>query len=340
MAAFPITDQAVTLMRNVQGMAATSEVNLRAIILELRSMLDKLYVVSQTDFDANIPEVDLSGLPDLIAEVEGYLNGVLEDAQTMKNGIANNAAAAIAKVEEIMAGILPTEDPNTSLAVPTITGADAILTANRAAADTERRLAELAVLNEYAAKRFPLPPGSAIGDIADIRLKMGSKLADEAAKVLEQQAEENAKMFITQVEKTFVYTAELIKAWDNLYTQVLAVIGQIIADYEQSPLLNAEVQAKTAKALADAYSGLNRAAMSISSAASTAYKAELAPYQLQALEDSLKMDAYEAGMKLTISSRSRIASALAQALGGAGHAAAAAIGSVGANGTFTERAFS
>ena len=104
MSAFPITDQAVTLMSNVQGMAAVSEVNLRAIILELRSMLDGLYVVGQTDFDANIPEVDLTDLPDLIAEVEGYLDGVLADAQTMKNGIANNAAAAIAKVEEIMAG--------------------------------------------------------------------------------------------------------------------------------------------------------------------------------------------------------------------------------------------
>lgn len=340
MAAFPITDQAVTLMRNVQGMAATSEVNLRAIILELRSMLDTLYVVPQTGFTADIPEVDLTGLPDLIAEVEGYLNGVLEDAETMKNGIANNSAAAIAKVEEIMAGILPAPDPSTALAVPAISGADEVMAANRAAADTERRQAEMAVLADYASKRFPLPPGSAISEIADIRLKMGAKLADEASKVLQDQVEQNVKMFIRQVESTFQYTAELIKAWDNLYTQVLGVIGQIIADYEQSPLLNAEVQAKTAKALADAYSGLNRAAMSISDAASITYKAELAPYQLQALEDSLKMDAYEAGMKLTMSTRGRIASALAQALGGAGHAAAAAIGAVGASGSFTERAFS
>lgn len=340
MAAFPITDQAVTLMRNVQGMAATSEVNLRAIILELRSMMDQLYVVDQTDFDVTIPEINLSDLPGLIAEVEGYLDGVLEDAQTMKNGIANNAAAAIAKVEEIMAGLVPSPDPSTTLVAPTIAGAEGILTANRAAADTERRQAEVAVLAAYAAKRFPMPPGSAVADIAGIRLKMGVKLASEASKVLAEQAEHNVTMFLAQVEQTFNFTAELIKAWDNLYTQVLGVIGQIIADYERSPLLNAEVQAKTAGALTAAYTGLNRAAMSITNAASAMYKAELAPHQLQAIEDSLKMDAYEAGMKLTMSSRAKIASALAHALGGAGHAAAAAIGSVGANGSFTERAFS
>lgn len=340
MAAFPITDSAVTLMNNVQNMAAVSSVNLQSIIYTLREMLDKLYTVSQTDFNAEIPDVDMAALPALIEEVEGYFDQILEDAETMKNGIANNAAAAIAKVEQIVAGMLPTEEPNTTLTVPTIDSAAGVLAANRAAAETERRQAELVVLADYAAKRFPLPPGSAISDIADIRLKMGAGLAKEASKVLQEQAEENVKLFIIQVEQTFRYTAELVKAWENLYTQVLAVIGGIIADYERSPLLDAEVQAKTAKALADGYSGLNRAAITLTNTAGTMYKAELAPHQLQAIEDSLNMDAYEAGMKLTLSSRSRIASALASALGGAGSAAAAAIGAVGANGSFTERAFS
>lgn len=334
-----IADSATTLMYNIQARAASGNATLKGIIATLEGMMGDMYRLYSPDFDADIPQVDVSDIPDLITDVEGYMKQVLADADAIDGLISNGSASAIAKLEELLASLLPA-DPNLALPDNQLSFADGAMTAERALADAERKREEVAVLAEYATRKFFTAPGEAVGAIADIRVKAAKELGEKAAAVRMREAEQNAKLYIERATKQFQMESELLRNWVVVFDMTVKLIGQIIAEYEKSPLLDAEVAASTANALTSAYGGLNQSAIQLTHAAGVSYKAALAPYKLQLLEDQLKTMAYAKGMKLTFAARNRIASALASALRDAGQVAHACIAAISAHGNYTERAFS
>lgn len=334
-----IADNATTLMYNIQARAASGNATLRVIIATLEGMLGKMYKLYSPDFNADIPQVDITDIPDLISDVEGYMQQVLADAGAIDGLISNGSASAIAKLEELLASLMPA-DPNLTLPDTSVSFSDGAMAAERALSDAERRQAEVAILAEYATRKFFTAPGEAVGAIADLRIKAAAELGERAAAVRMKEAEQNAKLYIERVSKQFQMESELLRNWTNVFDLTVKLIGQIIAEYEKSPLLDAEIAASTAAALTSAYGGLNQSAVQLTHAAGVSYKAALAPYKLQLLEDQLKTMAYAKGMKLTFAARTKIASALASALRDAGQVAHACIAAISAHGNYTERAFS
>lgn len=334
-----IADNATTLVSNVQSMAAVGNVNLRGAIEYIKQSLDDKFVITAPGFSYDIPQIDLSDFPDLIAEVQSYLDGIVADSQAIDAAIVNNSAKAIAKLQEISAAVLPTD---VTLTMPelTVAFAESVTAAERALAETKRKQDEQAVLAEMATRKFPSPPGAALGVIIEIRRKSMKEMTDKALDAKSREQQQNAKLFIGRIETLFSMQSELIKAWNNVSALTIKLIGQIIADYEKSPMLDATVAADTALALSSAYEGLNKASMELVRAGGMSYRAQLAPYKLDVLEDGLAVDAYQKSMDVTLALRARAASALASALGRAGHVAGAALGSINVNGSFVERSFS
>lgn len=332
-----IADNALTLMNNVQSLAATGNVNLRGIIAELRAMLQNVYVLHANEINANVPDVSVADIPALISEVEGYLQGVLDDSAAIESMISGGSAQAIAKIEQIMAGLVPADAP-TALADIQLDFSSAI-PAERALAESERKRAEVAILSNAAARGFFLPPGEAVGAIAEVRAKTAEAMGKRAAEVRRAQQEQNARLFLDRLEKQYAMQEQLIRAWVQTYELTTRLIGQVIADYEKSPLLDAQIAAETASSLTSAYAGLNSAAIQLTRAAGTTYKAQLSGHKLQVLEDQLKALAYKKGMTLTFNERGKVASALSAALNNAGSVASGCIGSTTANGNYVERSF-
>lgn len=334
-----ISDNATTLVSNVQSMAAVGNVNLRAAIEYIKQALDDKFVITAPGFAYDIPQIDLSDFPDLIAEVQGYLDGIVADSQAIDAAIVNNSAKAITKLQEISAAVLPSD---VTLTMPELTVAFAteVMAAERALNETKRKQDEQTVLAEMAARKFPSPPGVALDAIMEIRRKSMKEIADRALEVKANEQRQNAKLFVDRIETLFTLQSTLIKAWNSVSELTIKLIGQIIADYEKSPMLDATVAADTALALSSAYAGLNKATMELVRAGGMSYRAQLAPYKLDVLEDGLAVDAYQKSMDLTLAVRARAASALASALGQAGHVAGAALGSIGVHGSFVERSFS
>lgn len=333
------SDSAMTLMNNTQSLAATGNVQLRSAISQLEEMIDDVYRIPSTSIDATIPEVDIGQLPDVIAEVQGYLDGVLADSETIAGAVSNNASTAIAKMNEILAPLYPADTPIT-LTDRQVSFAQEVTDATRVAAETERKAQEVKVLKASANRGFALPPGQAVAAIASLRLKTSALVAEAAAEQIAKQQQQNAQLFTNRIEQLFQLQSEVVRAWNNASLQTLRTIGQVLEDYERSPLTDARRQAMTASTLAGAYSDLNRAATQLAAAVGTSYKAELAPYQLDVIEAKLQMGAYEAGQKLTLAMRGRVASALASALGNAGRVAGSCLGAVSAHGSYVERSFS
>lgn len=332
-----IADNALTLMNNVQAMAAQGNVNLRAIVYELRGMLDDVYALHAEEFDADIPDVSVADLPALIDEIEGYMQQVLDDAAAMENMLNMNADAAIGALETMMAQLVPGE-ASTELADIQVEFSSSMAAA-RAAAETARKREEVAVMAATAAKRFFLPTGVAMGAVVDIRVKSADSLGAKALEIKVAEQKHNAKLYVDRLEKQFAMQKELIEKWTDTYQLMIKLIGQLIADYEKTPLLQAEIAAATATALTKAYSGLNSSAIQITKAAGTTYKAQLSEYELQLLEDKLQAAAYEKGMDLTFAERHRIAAALASSVADLGRVANACIGSTTSHGSYVERAF-
>ena len=333
-------DSASTLMYNTQSLAATSNVQLRSIIAILEQMLDNsVYQVTASDFNADIPAYDASDIPDVIAEVKGYLDGVLLDSAAIEGAVTNNATKAIAKVESMLADLVPADQ---SLAQPdrSIDTAGGVITSTRAVMETHRKRAETQLLGKFASMNFPAPPGACLEAIADLRLDLADKMADAALKAIQADKEQNITLFVQRAQREFDVTSQVVQAWSQLIDITVRMIGQLIADYEQSPMLNADVQAETASALVGAYAGLNRATTDLVQAVGTSYKAELAPYKLDVLEDQLKVSAYKASVNLSLSAKAKIASALSSALNNAGKVAGSCIGSISAHGSYVERSFS
>lgn len=332
-----IADNALTLMYNVQSMAAQGNVNLRAIVYELRSMMADVYVLHANKINADMPDVSIADIPALIDEIEGYMQQVLDDANDLESMLTLNADAAITALENLMAYLVP-DDVSTELQDIQVDFSSA-MGPTRTAAETARKRAEVAALSAAAARKFHLPPGVTVGSIIDIRVKTSEEMGAKATefKVAEQQ--QNAKLFIDRIETEYAMQEQLIKAWSNTYQLMIRLIGQLIADYEKTPLLTAQIAAETASAMTKAYSGLNSAAIQMANAAGITYKAQLKEYELQVLEDKLAADAYETGMKLTFAERARIASALASATADLGRVANACIGSTTSHGSYVERSF-
>lgn len=333
-----ISDNALTLINNVQSMAAVGNVNLRATIYELREMLDVVHKLTAEDFDASIPAVDISDIPGLIAEVEGYLQGVLDDSQSITSMISNGSQQAVDAIEALMASLVPGE-VNTLLTDRQVSFASDVMTAERSLSESERKRAEVSVLANASALGFASPPGFAVGAIADIRAKESEIMGRRAAELRQQEQEQNARLFLDRLEKQYAMQEQLIRAWVQSYELTAKLIGQIIADYEKSPLLDAQVAAETASSLTGAYAGLNNAAIQLTRAAGISYKAQLMPHKLQVLEDQLQGFAYEKGMKLTFSERGKIASLLSGALRDAGQIAGSCLAATSAHGNFVERSF-
>lgn len=333
-------DSASTLMNNTQALAAVGNVQLRNIIAVLENMMaDSFYQITANDINADIPYFDASDVPDIINEVKGYLDGVLLDAAAIDGAVTNNASKAIAKFEEMTADLMPADTPIT-LPERSVSTAAGVIAASRALLETQRKRQEAEAVAKFADMNFPAPPGPCLGAIADIRLDTMNKMAEAAAQAWQQEQEKNVQMFIEHSQRVFDLSAQLVQAWAQIIDLSVRMISQLIADYEQSPLLHAEVAAAQASALAGAYAGLNRATIDLVRMSGDSYKAELAPYKLDVLEDSLKVDAYKASLSLTLGAKAKIASALAGALRNAGQVASSCLGSVTSHGSLVERSFS
>lgn len=333
-------DRASTLMYNAQSLAATSNSQLRGIIAVLEEMLkDGAYKITASDFNATIPHFEAANIQNVITEVKGYLDGVLLDAAAIDGAVTNNATKAIDKLESMLAGMVPA-DPDLSLPVRESNVTAGAIEASRAALETARKAQETAIVARFAAMNFPALPGPGLAAIADLRLEVAAKSAEVAAQTLQAEAEQNIRLYTERAQREFDLTSQLVQSWSQLISLTVRMIGQLIADYEQSPMLHAEVMAEQSSALVGAYSGLNHATTALVRSMGDSYKAELAPYRLDVLEDSLKIDAYKKSMELTLSNKTRIASALASALRDAGEVANACIGAVSAHGSFVERSFS
>ena len=334
-----ITDNASTLMNNAQSLANTSNVWLRSIINELSSMRDDFYKLTASDFAADIPDFEQQNFPALIEEVSGQLDQVLVDAQNINGLLVNNSARAITKLNEIMAGVLPA-DVMPTLPVRDVATAADIINASNASLETERKVAETQAVEQFAALGYVSAPGALLSAIETIRLQIAEKRGEVAFNALREQQEKNASLFIESTTQLFALSKQVFDAWAGFSSMAIRVIAQIIADYERSPLLNAQIQAEQAEALVSAYAGLNRAAEQLANAAGQVYKAELAPYRLDVLRESLKVNAYDQSMKLTSAGKLAVARAFASALRGAGEVANSALGAVTSHGNFVERSFS
>ena len=297
------------------------------------------YKVTATDFNADIPGFESTDFPALIAEVEGYLEGIITDAGTIGNSITNNSAKAIAKLNEIMAGNLPA-DTMPTLPVREVDTAAGIILAGSASLETERRLLETQAVEKFAALGYPALPGGGVSAIAGIRLDVADKKGKIAAAALKEQQEKNASLFIESTMKLLDMSSQVFNSWAQFTNATVRIIGRIIADYERSPLLDAEIQVEEANALVTAYAGLNRSAQQLAEAAGQTYKAELAPYKLDVLRDSLKVDAFNTSVKLTSGGKLAATRAFASALSNAGHVASASLSAIYSHGNFVERSFS
>lgn len=334
-----ITDNAATLMYNAQSLAASSNNNLYAILAKLETMRDEFFKITSSDFQHNIPAFDAQNFPALIAEIQAYLDGVVTDAESLTGLITNKSDQAIAELNTLLAGIVPA-DVQPSITPISVDTAAGIIAATGAVLDTLRRRLETEAVEQAANGNYAAPSGATLAAITDIRADIAGKKGAAAAESLQQQNEQNAQLFIEATQAQFDLASQVYNAWAQFTNRTIAAIGQIIADYEQSPFLDAQIQAETADALVTSYAGLNSAAMQLANAAGENYKAQLAPYKLDVLEDKLDVMAYQESIKLTAGSKLAAARAFARALQGAGQVANAALGSITSHGSFVERSFS
>lgn len=334
-----ITDNASTLMYNAQSLASTSNNQLYAIIEKLDLMRDDFYRINSSGFQYDLPEIATTDFPALIAEIQSYLDQVVVDAQSLNGLITNKSDQAITELQALLATLAPA-DTQVSIPVRTIDTADGIIAATNAVLDTQRRRLETEALEKFASAGYPATPGIALTTISDIRTDIADKKGKAAAEAIMQQQQKNAELFLEATQSQFDLASQIYNAWAQFTNRTISAIGQIIADYEQSPFLDAQIQAETADALVTAYAGLNQAAMQLARTSGDVYKAELAPYKLDVLQDQLDVGAYKESLKLTSRGKLVAAKALADALRDSGRVANAALGSIISHGTFVERSFS
>jgi len=334
-----ITDSASTLMYNAQSLASSSNNQLYAIIASLDAMKDDFYRIDSSGFQYNIPGITTTDFPALIAEIQSYLDQVVVDATALDGLITNKSDQAISELTALLATLTPA-DVQISIPIITLDTADGIIAATNAVLDTQRRRLETEALERFASAGYPAPPGIALAAITDIRTENAGKKGAAAAEAIQQQQEKNAMLFLEATQSQFDLASQTYNAWAQFTNRTISAIGQIIADYEQSPFLNAQIQAETADALVTAYAGLNQAAMQLARTSGDVYKAELAPYRLDVLQDKLDVQAYQESLRLTSQGKLSVARALASALRDSGRVANAALGSITSHGTFVERSFS